>query len=154
MMGGADVRALSALQVMALSREAEAAVRLSQEGIEALRRLDGANDFYHLPMQLLAQGFERLLKLTFALAELGTTGELPPTKRLRADYRHDIVALADAVVELVANKPAYTRRPAVPDDLYFIRHDTNLRQMLAVLSTFGTWSRYYRLEEFLDPERG
>lgn len=23
--------------------------------------------------------------------------------------------------------------------------------MLSVLSTFGTWSRYYRLEEFLDP---
>lgn len=52
--------------------ETDAVVRLSQAGIEALRRLDGANDFYHLPMQLLAQGFERLLKLTIALAELKT----------------------------------------------------------------------------------
>ena len=56
-MAGSGPSTLSSLQVMALNREAEAAVRLSQEGIEALRRLDGANDFYHLPMQLLAQGF-------------------------------------------------------------------------------------------------
>lgn len=151
-MAGSGRSKLSSMQVLALNREAEAAVRLSQEGIEALRRLDGANDFYHLPMQLLAQGFERLLKLTLALAELGVTGELPPSKRLRNDYRHDIVALTDAVVDRVADKSAYARRPAVQDDLDFIRHDTHLRQMLAVLSTFGTWSRYYRLEEFLDPD--
>lgn len=144
-------RALSPLQILALNREVEGAVRLSQEGIEALRRLDGANDFYHLPMQLLAQGLERLLKLTLALAELEATGGLPPSKRLRADYGHDIVALTDAVVERVANQPAYARRPAVQDDLDFIGHDAHLRKMLEVLSTFGTWSRYYRLEEFLDP---
>lgn len=151
-MGGSGVKALSPLQVMALNREVEAGVRLSQEGIEALRRLDGANDFYHLPMQLLAQGFERLLKLTLALAELQTTGGLPPSKRLRTDYGHDIVALTDAVLERVANQPAYVRRPAVQEDLHFIRHDAHLRRMLAVLSTFGKWSRYYRLEEFLDPD--
>jgi hypothetical protein len=151
-MAGSDVGSLSSLQVMALSRESAAAVRLSQEGIEALRRLDGAEDFYHLPMQLLAQGFERLLKLTLALAELETTGGLPSSKRLRADYGHDIVALTDAVVERVGNQPAYARRPAVQEDLHFIRHDAHLRQMLAVLSTFGAWSRYYRLEEFLDPD--
>lgn len=151
-MAGSGAKALSASQVLALNREAEAAVRLSQEGIEALGRLDGGNDFYHLPMQLLAQGFERLLKLTFALAELKTTGGLPPSKVFRVDYKHDIVALTDAVVERVANQPAYACRPAVQDDLQFIRHDAHLRQMLVVLSTFGQWSRYYRLEEFLDPD--
>jgi hypothetical protein len=150
-MAGTGARSLSSLQVLALNRESEAAVRLSQEGIAALRRLDGANDFYHLPMQLLAQGFERLLKLTLALAELQATGALPPSKHLRVEYGHDIVALTDAVVERVANQPAYARRPAVQEDLDFIRDDAHLRQMLAVLSTFGTWSRYYRLEEFLDP---
>jgi hypothetical protein len=151
-MAGSGPSTLSSLQVMALTREAEAAVRLSQEGIEALWRLDGADDFYQLPMQLLAQGFERLLELSLALAELGITGALPPSKRLRNVYRHDIVALTDAVVDRVADKSAYTRHPGVQDDLEFIRHDTHLRQMLAVLSTFGTWSRYYRLEEFLDPD--
>lgn len=150
-MAGSGVKELSPVQIMALNRETEAAVRLSREGIEALRRLDGTDDFYHLPMQLLAQGFERLLKLTLALAELDTTGELPASKRLPTYYRHDIVALTDAVVGHVANQPAYARRPAAKEDLHFIRHDAHLRRMLAVLSTFGTWSRYYRLEEVLNP---
>jgi hypothetical protein len=151
-MSSEQERVLTQPQIMALSREADAAVRLSQEGIDALRRLDGANDFYHLPMQLLAQGFERLLKLTLALAEFGISGELPTPKRLRNDFKHNIVALTDAVVEQVATQPDYVCRPAVQDDLDFIRHDTHLRQMLGVLSTFGTWSRYYRLAEFLDPD--
>ena len=56
-------------------------------------------------------------------------------------------------VEQVATQPDYVSRPAVQDDLAFIRHDTHLRQMLGVLSTFGTWSRYYRLEAFLDLAR-
>lgn len=115
-----------------------------------MRRLDGANDFYHLPIQLLAQGFERLLKLTLALAELESSGALPSSKRLRVDYGHNIVAVTDAVVDLVADRRAYARRPAVQDDLNFIRHDSNLRWMLTVLSTFGKWRRYYRLDEFLD----
>lgn len=152
-MGSSDMPALSALQAMALNFEVEGAVRLSREGIDALRRLDGANDFYHLPMQLLAQGFERLLKLTLALAELETKGKLPTSKRLKSAYGHDIVALTDAVVELVADRPTYADRPAVQEDLDFLRRDTHLRRMLGVLSTFGAWSRYYRLEEFLNPDQ-
>jgi hypothetical protein len=53
---------------------------------------------------------EGVLKLTLALAELVISGELPTPKRLRNDYRHNIVALTDAVVEQVAT---YMRRPAV-----------------------------------------
>lgn len=39
-----DNRPLAPVQVFALNGEADAVVRLSKEGILALRRLDGAND--------------------------------------------------------------------------------------------------------------
>lgn len=143
---------LTSTQKIALAYEVDAVVKLSQEGIEGLRRLDGANDFYHLPMQLLAQGFERLLKLTLALAELKTQGTLPSPYTLRKEYGHDIVALLDRVLDVVTQQTDYARRPAVQEDLAFLRGDAHLRQMLSVLSTFGKWSRYYRLQEFLNPD--
>jgi hypothetical protein len=144
--------ALSPGQKMALAYEVDAVVRLMKEGIAALRRLDGSSDFVHLPMQLLAQGLERLLKLTLALAELKDSGALPDPKTLKSTYGHDILALVDAVVGLVEGQDEYVCRPAVQEDLSFLRDDSHLRSVLAALSTFGTWSRYYRLQEFLAPE--
>lgn len=143
---------LSTLQRFALARETEAVVRLSQQGISALRRLDAANDFYHLPMQLLAQGFERFLKLTLALARLKTYGSLPTSEELRKAYGHNVLALTDAVIAIVEQQRDYKCRPAVQEDLEFLRNDQLLRRMLSALSIFGKWSRYYRLAEFLDPE--
>lgn len=137
---------------------------LSRRAIEELWALDGSNGLVHLPLQLLAQGFERLLKLTYALAWMKQHGELPATKTFRNKFGHHIGVLTDALVDLVATQQEYTARPTVQDDLEFIRSDPQLRSQrshLDLLSTFGTWSRYYRFEEFLgavndekdDPER-
>ena len=142
---------LSPIQVFALSQEAQAVVYLSQRGISELHSINAANDFFHLPMQLLAQGFERLLKLTYALAYLKQHGKLPEPKNIRR-YSHNLSLLTDDLVALVVAEDDYIRRPAVQADIDFIRNDTDLRRILDLLSTFGTWSRYYRLEEFLDPD--
>lgn len=140
---------LSPLQVIALDSEVHAAITLSRRGIDALWSLDGANDFVHLPLQLLAQGLERLLKLTYGLAWLKTHNELPSMAVFKNRFRHDLVALTDATVELVSEESGYTNRVAVQEDLEFLRHDQDLRSYLRLLSTFGTWSRYYRFEQFL-----
>lgn len=150
---------------MALADETRAVVELSRRGIEEIWRLDGGNDFVHLPLQLLAQGFERFLKLTYALALLKRDGALPSPAvfRGRGAYGHNIVRLTDDLVAVVEAEPEYVSRPAVQDDFRFIRHDSELRRILHLLSTFGTWSRYYQFEAFLapsgvepddDPDRG
>lgn len=143
---------LTSEQMLALADEARAVVQLSRRGIEEIWRIDAANDFVHLPLQLLAQGFERLLKLTYALALL-RDGSLPEpgTFRGRGAYGHDILRLTDDLLSVVADRSEYADRPAVKDDLAFIRSNSDLRRILHLLSTFGTWSRYYRFDEFLDP---
>jgi hypothetical protein len=149
-----DGDVLSSVQVMALADETTAAVVLSQQGIEAIWALDGANDFVHLPLQLLAQGFERLLKVTLALALLERDGELPQpsTFKGKGGYRHDIVKLTDDLVDIAAARPDYIRRPAVRDDIDFIRNDAALDRILQLLTAFGKWSRYNTFEQFLAPE--
>src|SRR5665811_927437 len=69
-------------QSFALIDELETAAKLTQHGLDALHGLDAANDFHHLPMQLLSQGFERLLKVTYALAIREHSGELPTVPSL------------------------------------------------------------------------
>jgi hypothetical protein len=62
---------LSTDQKFALIQETQTSVFLIHEGLLALNRLSGANDFYHGPLGLLAQGFERLMKLIICLGQQG-----------------------------------------------------------------------------------
>lgn len=148
-------------QFYGFQAETEATVILSQRGIEELWALGPANDFVHLPLQLLAQGFERLLKLTYALAWMKKHDELPATTVFKTKFGHRIDLLTDELVQLVETEPDYANRPAIQEDLEFLRSDPLLRRHLQLLTDFGTCSRYYHFEEFLgvehideaDPER-
>ena len=142
---------LSTEQAFALADELDTAAKLTRYGIEALHDLNAANDFHHLPMQLLSQGFERLLKATYAMAVREQSCEMPTSVTVKRDFGHDLLKLTDALVEVVSPVGEYTSRPAVREDLEFLSDDRELRRILKLLSTFGTWSRYYNLGVLLDP---
>jgi hypothetical protein len=140
---------LTTQQVLALCEETRAVVELSRRGIDELWKIDGSNYVVQVPMQLLAQGFERFLKLTYALAFLKREGYLPDARTFRKTYGHDLAKLCEDLLELVSIEADYTARPVVQEDLHFMRTDIDLRRYLRLLTTFGVWSRYYRFEAFL-----
>lgn len=148
-MGGKE---LSAHQTVALIDELESATRLVDLGVAELHALSLANDHYHLPMQLLAQGLERFLKLTYAMAVIGERGTLPTPDSVRGRFGHDLLGLTDELLRCVENADEYVGGATVRADLKFIRTDEDLRSILALLSEFGKGGRYHRLDEFLDPE--
>ena len=96
----APVTQLTPLQSLAVTEEMRTAALLIQVGLVELNKLDGANDFSHLPLQLLAQGFERLMKLVFCLGSLNEAGTLPAPREVR-DLGHDLLRLRDRVAALI-----------------------------------------------------
>ncbi|HEU6443513.1 MAG TPA: hypothetical protein VFL61_00490 [Gaiellaceae bacterium] len=110
-------------QTIALVDELESATKLIDLGVSELHKLDAANDYYHLPMQLLSQGLERFLKLTYVMEELGSSGSLPTRQRMRQHYGHGLVQLTDDLIDLVDKKSDYAGRPVVQHDIDFIRSD-------------------------------
>ena len=52
---------------LALYEELESSIKLIQLGFGEFQNLDMANDFYHLPFQLISSGFERLMKCHICL---------------------------------------------------------------------------------------
>jgi hypothetical protein len=138
-------------QALALIDELESATKLVDLGVGELHALSFANDFFHLPMQLLALGLERFLKLTYAMAVVGDSGRLPDRKHMKR-VGHDLADVTDRLVRLVEAVPGYASRPAVSEDLIFIRDNVDFRRVLALLSDFAKEGRYHRLDEFLDPD--
>jgi hypothetical protein len=74
---------LNLRQVAALAIELESAAKLTDLGVAELHELDLANDYFHLPTQLLSQGVERLPKLTLSMASLSTSGALPSQGQIK-----------------------------------------------------------------------
>jgi hypothetical protein len=133
-----------AWQRVCLLYELRAAARFLQHGLGHLQAITTANDFYDLPMLLLATGFERLMKCVLCLAHLSSHGAFPDNSHLRR-FGHDLVELLDATIAECYCEP-YTRREAVASDLAYLRSDPRLREIVQWLSDFARAARYYRLD--------
>jgi hypothetical protein len=137
-------------QQLALIRETETAVFLIHEGLLSLNRIDGANDFYHGPLGLLSQGFERLMKVVVCLGELEDSGVLPTVQDIRRVYGHDLRKLKDAVVLLAQPHDDFIARPAVRADIDFMQKDSLLGDLIDTMAEFGDAGRYYNLDLLLE----
>lgn len=129
--------------------ELDAALAMIGAGLIALgtrpRNLDAA-------MQQLAPGYERFLKLTYILARAHLQGARPEWKTLKA-HSHDLLGLLDALLESVAQADGYATRPIVVEDLSFMRDDKSMRALIEVLSHFGSYGRYARLDDLVKADR-
>jgi hypothetical protein len=129
--------------------ELDVALAMIHTGLAALgarpRNLDAA-------MQQLAPGYERFLKLTYILAQAHLQGARPEWKALKA-HSHDLLGLLDALFEAVAQADGYASRPIVVEDLDFMREDKSMRALIEVLSHFGAYGRYARLDDLVKDDR-
>jgi len=136
----------------AIIEELDAAIPLIHSGLESLVQIPNRPRNLDVAMQNLAPGFERLLKLTYILAGAHLRGERPDWRVLKG-HSHDIVGLLDSLAGLVAEDEGYATRPAVVGDIEFMRSDQGLWSLLEVLSHFGQYGRYRRLDDLVKDQR-
>ncbi len=138
---------LSLEQRFGLIEEVATTAGLLRAGLDALQELDGANVFYRLPLSLLAQGLERLMKVAIALVELEDTGSLPTVRAIKA-YGHDLTRFLDRCAE-IAERPSYHGRPSAKEDAAFLATDQDLRRFVVAIAAYGDDKRYTDLGRFL-----
>ena len=144
----ADERNVTTLQSISLLNEVKTAVGLLLYGLASLQSLGLAQDFYHLPLLLLASGSERLCKCALCTMYLTQHGCFPSKKKMKK-FGHDLVELLDRVcTECYSDE--YLRVPAAREDLAFLRDDTALREFVQILGHFGKQGRYYDLNLVCD----
>lgn len=139
-----------------VGEEIHTAMRLLKSGLRELNRLDGANDFYHLPLLLLASGFERLMKTIVCCHHLKTTGRFPDRRIFpKSKKGHNLVLLLDTVTRQCFSDRYVAGVPAAQRDIEFLRSDAQLRTIVLILSDFGQGARYYNLNIVLgEPNPG
>jgi hypothetical protein len=136
-------------QKLAIDQELLTAVRLIQAGLGQLQKLDGANDFYHLPLLTLSSGFERLMKVILCLRILEKTGEFPGPKDIPSGrIGHDLELLLQRIREECFLAQYVDKIPIAKEDLEYLESE-ELLSFLAVLGKFGQAARYYHVDVVL-----
>jgi len=139
-------------QHLAIIDETTCSIELIKKGLGELQRISGANDFYHLPILLLANGFERLMKVILCLEYLHSKGRYPnPQDNIihRGKKGHDLAMLLEEILKFCRNSGYSNRCEASNTDVEFLRRDKRLRTLVKLLSDFAQGERYYNLNVIL-----
>ena len=126
---------------LCILEELDTSISLLKSGFGHLQEIDMGNTFYHLPHQLMASGFERLMKCYISLVYHGRTGSYPD-KAFMKTLGHDLEKLLDSICTQYYGGAG---RPLIQQEYTFISTDSVLRECIRILSLFGKKGRYYNL---------
>jgi hypothetical protein len=127
---------------LCLLDELDTSDRLIRAGFGSLQEIDTANDFYHLPHQLIASGLERLMKCYISLVHQDRTGAFPDMSFMKG-LGHNLVDLHQTICRSYYGG---TVRPLVQQELVYLTTDATLQECIRILSHFGRYGRYYNLD--------
>jgi len=128
---------------LALYEELEVSVKLIQLGFGEFQNLDMANDFYHLPFQLMSSGFERLMKCHICLGYFEMHHNYPNPDLFIKELKHDLLSIKRHIIEQYFKTKSI---PALKEDLKYITENQDLDHLIGLLSEFGKFARYYNLD--------
>jgi len=132
-------------KVVALDNELRTAFSLLKHGLASLQAIDMANDFYQLPLLLIANGLERLCKCALVLKYHSDMGHFPSKEELKKKWGHDVKRLVNDITS-TCHPPEYLKRPIARADRDFLTSEPLLDKFLDCLSSFGKGGRYYDLD--------
>ena len=133
-----------------IGEELLSAMRFLKTGLRELNRFDGSTDFFHLPILLLASGFERMMKTVICCHHLEIAGNYPTRDVfLRGRRGHDLVHLLHQFTEDCFSDAYLARIPVAKTDITFLRTDPKVSAIVQILSDFGQGARYYNLNVVL-----
>ena len=130
------------VRFLCLLDELETSRELLKSGFGHLQEIDMGSTFYHLPHQLLASGFKRLMKCYIAVVRKGRDGAYPDRKAMMS-LGHDLESLLKSICTEYFGG---TERSLLQQDLRFIKTDPVLKDCVRILSLFGKMGRYYNLD--------
>jgi hypothetical protein len=98
-----------------MAYEAQTAVLLVKAGLGHLQGLTTVELEYHVPLLLLATGFERLVKVFLCLEAKASSGSWPDTRTMSFRFDHDLRRQLEevdaAIARRIAGHPTRERRP-------------------------------------------
>ncbi|WP_149912536.1 hypothetical protein [Sphingobacterium cavernae] len=125
-----------------LLEEFKIANKLIRLGFGELQNIDGTNDFYFLPFQLLSQGFERIMKAYICTVYYHRQEEYPNYEYLKS-LGHDLSKLLNEIIEHYYER---SDQHQLLLDQKLLDDDKDFWKLLSIISEFGKFARYHHFD--------
>ena len=113
---------------LCIYEELETSIELLKSGFGHLQEIDMGNTFYHLPHQLMASGFERLMKCYISLVYHGRNGSYPNAQFMKS-LGHDLEYL---LAKICKSYYGGTTRPLIRKEYTFVSTDPVSRECIRI----------------------
>jgi len=130
--------------------EVDTSVKLLKKGMSELQSINGANDFYHVPILLLSSGYERLIKCLLCLVSMDDNGRIEKAPFEKGRKGHNLDYLIERLLAVCKQKNYSSKFPAAKKDIDMLNNDKYLRNIISILSEFAQGGRYYNLDIVLE----
>lgn len=131
--------------------EVKTSIKLLKKGMGGLQNISGKNDFYHVPILLLSNGYERLIKCLLCLALMDNNMNFKERPFETSERKgHNLDYLLDRFLLICEQKNYSSKFPAAKKDIDFLNKDEYLRKIISLLSNFAQGGRYYNLGMVLE----
>ena len=138
-------------KVNAIIEEVEASFRFIATGLKLVKQQDYLGTNNHVPLQSLAAGFERLVKILLLIKDKHLTGDFPQHARAKErfaayDNGHGIEKMLDELLAYSQTVPLMNSSQMMREDMAFLKSDTHFRIFLNIITEFSKYERYYYID--------
>lgn len=131
-----------------LAEEVKISSELISTGIKLIQEEHYYNEAIDVPLILLANGLERLLKCIFCFYTLENTGKLPTIVTIKNDFNHNIAKLFEYVFSHCYSDD-FTSKGTNQEDLHFFRTNPVFQGLVNAINDFALRDRYANLDLIL-----
>jgi len=138
-------------KVFAVTQEVEAAFKFIESGLINLKAQKFAVLNNHVTLQLLAAGFERLLKILLLLKEKHLNGEFPELEFAKKQFNkysngHGIDKMLAEMVEYSGTVNEMLGIPMIAEELEFLKNEPSFKKFIAIITDFAIAQRYFYID--------
>ena len=138
-------------KTLAVVAEVEASFKFITEGLKSLKVQKSIIQNNHVPLQLLASGIERIIKILLLLKDKHLEGNFPKLQKTRERFRHydnghGIEKMLDELIEYSNSVDLMKRIPMVVEDMEYLEIDPNFRTFIKIITNFSIQQRYYYID--------
>lgn len=131
--------------------EIDASFHYIKYGLLILKKEKNINYNRHITLQLLASGFERILKILLLLRHKHLNGTFPETEGKKNYFSsfgngHAIEELLEALVKYSNKQESMQQNQMVVEGLLFLESDKQFREFISIITEFAKYGRYYYVD--------
>lgn len=131
-----------------LAEEIRISSELISTGIKLIQEEHCYNEAIDVPLILLTNGLERLLKCIFCFYTLENTGKLPTIVTIRNDFNHNIAKPLEYIFNHCYSDD-FTSKGTNQEDLHFFKTNPVFQGLVKVINDFALRDRYANLDLIL-----